>query len=83
MELYQEIKSQLVEKKLFPMGRVFYIETIKQNEKETKGNKDFSFQEIKDKEFFGEIIYSRELVKHHFPHVYEEGLTSQNVDYRV
>jgi len=79
------------------MGNTYYVEPVRKSTKKeevtkgdmdaekakTSGDYDFLICEIKDKEFFGDIIFSRELIKHHFPHMYEEGLQSEKVYYKI
>ena len=70
--------------KLALMGRNFLIEKRSENEhilksKRIENDLSFRFKEINDLEYFNEIINSKNLIKHHFPHLYEEGLFSPNV----
>jgi len=98
LDLYQKIKRELMDSvKLYQMGNTYYLEPVRKPKKNeaTKGGDadadkqkasqdyDFMICEIKNKDFFEEIIFSRELVKHHFPHLYEEGLQSEKVHYKI
>ena len=70
--------------KLALMGRNFLREKRSEIEHIVKSKKiendlSFRFKEINDLEYFNEIINSKNLIKHHFPHRYEEGLYSANV----
>ena len=37
----------------------------------------YSFQEIKNINYFNDLIFSKKMIKYHFPHSYEEGLLSE------
>lgn len=82
--LYEQFKQIHMDSlKLLPVGRVFHIqdfktEPVKRNEKSF----DFVMREIDQKQFFDEITFSMNLVKHHFPHLYEECLLSDNMLYQ-
>ena len=72
--------------KLVHMGRNFLIEKKSEREdiiecKNMKKDIDsgYIFKEIHDLEYFDEIIYSKNMIKHHFPHRYEEGLFSADI----
>ena len=83
IEIYKIIKAELYNSvKLYQMGRTFFFEGIKKKPNDSNP-KEFTMREIKDKRLFEEIIFSRELVKHHFPHVYEQALLSSKIRYMV
>ena len=64
------------------MGRTFFFEAIKKDANAVNnGDKDYTMSEIKDKSFFEELTFSREVIKHHLPHVYEQALLSEKVRY--
>ena len=66
--------------KLFQMGRVFHIQDVKKEPLRRENyHYDFVMREVKQKEYFDEIVFSRKVIKHHFPHLYEEALSSSRV----
>jgi len=87
LDLYDVFKStEMTNFKLAPMGRTFVTEKCKEredlvNSDSAKLDQGYKFTEILDPDYFDELILSKNLVKHHFPHLYEEGLFASNVSY--
>jgi len=70
--------------KLFPMGKVYHIQDYKSNPiKKRVGSFDFVFREISEKDYFNEIIFSTQMVKHHFSESYEECLLPKKALYHT
>jgi len=82
--LYENFKFKHMDSlKLFPMGKVYHIQDYKTHPIRKGGDfYDFVLREIDEKEYFDEIIFSRQMVKHHFPSLYEESLSSTKVLYQ-
>ena len=79
--LYENLKQKhMNSQKLFPMGRVFHIHDAKtQSIRRGSSYYDFVLREVNSMEYFEEIIFSKQFIKHHFPYFYEEGLCSNRV----
>jgi len=70
----------MTSRKLFPMGRVFHLKDVKANPlRRNSSYYDFVMREINNKEYFDEILFNKQMIKHHFPSLYEDGLTSARV----
>ena len=50
--------------------------TLKPNEP-----KSYSFEQVHDLSYFSEIIFSKNIISHHFPHYYEEALDAENLTF--
>lgn len=78
IDLYQHLKeTQMKTIKLVHLGRTFVIEKQKEDKMQKKKEIEYSFEEIKTFAYFNDIIFSKKMVEHHFPHLYEEGLTNK------
>ena len=83
-DLYENFKyTHMDSLKLLPMGRVFHFQDMTMQPIKRNGRiYDYVMREITEKEYFDEIIFSRQLVKHHFPPLYEDALFSPRVLYQ-
>jgi len=81
IEFYENFKrDHMTSRKLLPMGRVFHMQDVKaQPVRRNQSYYDFVLREISDKKYFDEMIFTTQVIKHHFPSLYEEGLVSSKV----
>jgi len=84
VDLYEELKSKNGSPlHLSPMGRIFHFEEIV-NENSNRRNDDifyYQMREIKDKNFFKEVVLLENCFRHHYPHIYEEMLSAKKIKY--
>lgn len=77
-DFYSDLKIQQMKTiKLTHLGRSFVLMKNKNSGKAKNEKYNYNFQEIDSFTYFHDLVFTKKMIKYHFPHLYEEGLSSK------